>query len=214
MSIPSKKYFLFIDESGDHGLVTLDASFPVFLLCGLLTSEDNYSDLKNNINLIKNTFWGKKEVILHSRDIRKCEKEFQILFNLELKSEFYIPYVAGRFHELGLGKVKVIPTNAKWFGVTYKEDAPGVQQSVDELVAAAEAGTGELVVQALGLGAGQLIDSTHGLLRGCRLAALPALIGLERHHAQRRQGRVIGTTRGAPLANAASAAATPQQAAQ
>ncbi|HRZ32816.1 MAG TPA: DUF3800 domain-containing protein [Flavobacterium sp.] len=89
MSIPSKKYFLFIDESGDHGLVTLDTSFPVFLLCGLLTSEDNYSDLKNNINSIKNTFWGKKEVILHSRDIRKCEKEFQILFNLELKSEFY-----------------------------------------------------------------------------------------------------------------------------
>src|SRR5690606_22739328 len=28
-------------------------------------------------------------VILHSRDIRKCEKEFQILFDLELKKNFY-----------------------------------------------------------------------------------------------------------------------------
>jgi hypothetical protein len=29
----------------------------------------------------------------------------------------------------------VIPTNAKWFGVTYKEDAPGVKLSIDALVA-------------------------------------------------------------------------------
>ena len=52
----------------------------------------------------------------------------------ELKSEFYIPFVAGRFKELDLGAVKVIPTNAKWFGVTYKEDAPGVKQSINALV--------------------------------------------------------------------------------
>jgi hypothetical protein len=89
MNITVKKYFLFIDESGDHGLVTLDASFPVFLLCGMLTSEENYIAIKEEINTIKHTFWGKKEVILHSRDIRKCDKEFQILFDLELKSNFY-----------------------------------------------------------------------------------------------------------------------------
>jgi hypothetical protein len=35
---------------------------------------------------------------------------------------------------LDLGAVKVIPTNAKWFGVTYKEDAPGVKASIDALV--------------------------------------------------------------------------------
>ena len=66
-----------------------------------------------------------------------CETEFKLFLEKEgqaLKSEFYIPYVAGRFHELGLGKVKVIPTNAKWFGVTYKEDAPGVKQSINALV--------------------------------------------------------------------------------
>lgn len=89
MSNPHKKYFLFIDESGDHGLVTLDPSFPVFLLCGMLTSEENYTTIRNQINSLKHEFWGKKEVILHSRDIRKCEKEFQILFNLDIKSKFY-----------------------------------------------------------------------------------------------------------------------------
>jgi hypothetical protein len=66
-----------------------------------------------------------------------CESEFKIFLakqGQELKSEFYIPFVAGRFKELGLGQVKVIPTNAKWFGVTYKEDAPGVKENINALV--------------------------------------------------------------------------------
>ena len=66
-----------------------------------------------------------------------CEKEFDLFLEKqgqELKSEFYIPYVTGQFSSKGLGNVKVIPTNAKWFGVTYKEDAPGVKQSIHELV--------------------------------------------------------------------------------
>jgi len=83
------KYYLFIDESGDHGLVNLDASFPVFVLCAMLTSEDNYFVMRDRINLMKRNFWGNKDVILHSRDIRKCDKEFQVLFDLELKRQFY-----------------------------------------------------------------------------------------------------------------------------
>lgn len=83
-------YHLYIDESGDHGLVNLDANFPVFLLCGMLVSEPNYESIRNEMNLIKRRFWNNKTVIFHSRDIRKCEKEFQILFDLELKTDFYL----------------------------------------------------------------------------------------------------------------------------
>ena len=36
------------------------------------------------------------------------------------------------------GSIKVIPTSAQWFGVTYKEDAPGVKASIDTLVASGE----------------------------------------------------------------------------
>jgi NDP-sugar pyrophosphorylase family protein len=66
-----------------------------------------------------------------------CEQEFSKFLEEQgqaLKSEFYIPYVTGQFSTLGLGDVKVIPTNAKWFGVTYKEDAPAVKASIDALV--------------------------------------------------------------------------------
>lgn len=53
------------------------------------------------------------------------------------KSEFFIPIVADQFiNEKGV--IRVIPTSAKWFGVTYKEDAPEVKASLDALIEAKE----------------------------------------------------------------------------
>jgi hypothetical protein len=54
------------------------------------------------------------------------------------KSEFFIPIVADEFINKGDGTIKVIPTSAQWFGVTYKEDAPEVKASLDALVSAGE----------------------------------------------------------------------------
>lgn len=82
-------YIFFIDESGDHGLTKVDTDFPVFLLCGVLLKEEDYETIRLAINTLKHSIWGNKEVVFHSRDIRKCEKEFQKLFDLELKAKFY-----------------------------------------------------------------------------------------------------------------------------
>jgi hypothetical protein len=82
-------YSFFIDESGDHGLTKIDTEFPVFLLCGVLISDDDYETLNQSMSALKRSMWGDKDVIFHSRDIRKCEKEFQKLFDLELKAKFY-----------------------------------------------------------------------------------------------------------------------------
>jgi NDP-sugar pyrophosphorylase family protein len=56
----------------------------------------------------------------------------------DIKSEFFIPLVAQDFIANQGGAIKVIPTSAQWFGVTYKEDAPGVKASVAALVAGGE----------------------------------------------------------------------------
>jgi len=50
------------------------------------------------------------------------------------KAEFFIPIIGDRFINEGKGLIRVIPTSAKWFGVTYKEDAPDVQESLDKLI--------------------------------------------------------------------------------
>ncbi len=47
------KYYLFLDESGDHGLKNIDQDFPIFLFCGVLISEDNYALIRNEIYEIK-----------------------------------------------------------------------------------------------------------------------------------------------------------------
>lgn len=52
----------------------------------------------------------------------------------DAKAEFLIPYVADRFIKSGRGNIKVIPTTAPWFGVTYREDAPIVQRNLNGLV--------------------------------------------------------------------------------
>lgn len=56
----------------------------------------------------------------------------------EPKAEFFIPIVADDFIKSGKGQIPVIQTSSDWFGVTYKEDAPSVQASLDKLVDAGE----------------------------------------------------------------------------
>lgn len=39
------KYYLFIDECGDHNLAKYDPGFPVFTLCGILVSRQDLNAL-------------------------------------------------------------------------------------------------------------------------------------------------------------------------
>ncbi|KIO78432.1 nucleotidyltransferase [Pedobacter lusitanus] len=50
------------------------------------------------------------------------------------KAEFFIPLVADSLLSSENADFKVVPTDSKWFGVTYKEDKPIVQASIDQLV--------------------------------------------------------------------------------
>lgn len=53
-----------------------------------------------------------------------------------LKAEFFIPSVPDYMVRHGIADFKVIPTSSKWFGVTYSEDKPIVQESISKLIAA------------------------------------------------------------------------------
>lgn len=51
-----------------------------------------------------------------------------------LKAEFFIPYVADKLIKSGEGVFNVLNCDAKWFGVTYKEDRPYVVSKLNELI--------------------------------------------------------------------------------
>lgn len=51
------------------------------------------------------------------------------------KAEFFIPSIPDHMVKNGMADFKVIPTSSKWFGVTYPEDKPIVQESISTLIA-------------------------------------------------------------------------------
>ncbi len=60
--------------------------------------------------------------------------DFVVANGTNPKSEFFIPIIADSFIQNSANSIKVIPTTAQWFGVTYKEDAAGVKQNIDALI--------------------------------------------------------------------------------
>ncbi len=84
-----QEYYLFLDESGDPSLKSINHDFPIFALLGVLISKKDYEFLNSVFDRIKLKYFGSENVILHSRDIRKCEGLFSRLFDLNTKKHFY-----------------------------------------------------------------------------------------------------------------------------
>lgn len=50
-----------------------------------------------------------------------------------LKAEFYLPTIVNDILKSGKANVEVLKSDAKWFGVTYKDDKAIVQKEIEEL---------------------------------------------------------------------------------
>jgi len=80
-------------------------------------------------------FWGFDPSVFSF--IEKLFREFLKDQINDPKAEFFIPIIGDAFIKDG-GTIKIIPTSAQWFGVTYKEDAPTVKKDIENLVNAGE----------------------------------------------------------------------------
>ena len=77
-------------------------------------------------------FWGFTPDIFNIS--QELFKEFAHAHKDSPKAEFFIPLVGDHLIRAKKADVKVIPTSSQWFGVTYKEDKPIVQESIDQLI--------------------------------------------------------------------------------
>ncbi|MET3112399.1 dTDP-glucose pyrophosphorylase [Pedobacter sp. CG_S7] len=77
-------------------------------------------------------FWGFTPEVFKTTEDLFCK--FALENKDNPKSEFFIPLVAENLVKSSTADFKVIPTDSKWFGVTYKEDKPIVQASIDQLI--------------------------------------------------------------------------------
>ena len=83
------EYLVFVDESGDHGLASIDPAYPVFVLAFCLIKKTVYArDLLPTLTEFKFRRFGHDQVVLHERDIRKDIGEFAFLKDRARKDEF------------------------------------------------------------------------------------------------------------------------------
>lgn len=121
-----------VDENGN--LLSINERTKIYRNeKGKITYEDN-SGLHevNEDSSVSMNFWGFSPKLFPF-----MKKQFEIFLQENIdqpKSEFFIPIVADNYSKSGAGVIQVIPTNSQWFGVTYKEDAPHVQNSINDLV--------------------------------------------------------------------------------
>jgi hypothetical protein len=71
---------VYADESGDHGLETMDPNFPMFVLALCVFKKSDYVDnVVPALQRFKFKYFGHDAVVLHEREIKKASREFSIL---------------------------------------------------------------------------------------------------------------------------------------
>ncbi|MBR2364184.1 MAG: nucleotidyltransferase [Lentisphaeria bacterium] len=96
------------------------------------TDEDGTKVALTGGEIASMNFWGFRPSIF--QHLEALFTEFLAKKGTELKSEFYIPAAVASLISSGEASVKVLHSTDSWFGVTYRDDKPRVQQSIMELV--------------------------------------------------------------------------------
>ena len=98
--------------------------------------EDDTKHELDPASYVSMNFWGfTPDYFKHSERIFK---QFLDENMNNLKAEYFIPYIADKLIVENLASVKVLDCDAKWFGVTYKEDRPFTVEKINALIAAGE----------------------------------------------------------------------------
>ena len=99
---------------------------------GIFFYEENKRFRLEEETPVSMNFWGLKPNVF--KFLNEGFKEFLEQHGNELKSEYFIPLLINDNIIRGVIKTKVIQCDSPWFGVTYKEDKPFVQQRIKELI--------------------------------------------------------------------------------
>ena len=124
-----------VDEEGNMTAVTertkvyfkkIDNVKKVFF------EEDGIEYELPHTSRVSMNFWGFTPSVF--RDSEELLQEFVEENHQDPKAEFFIPLVADELIKENKASFKVIPTASQWFGVTYLEDKPIVQDSISNLI--------------------------------------------------------------------------------
>jgi NDP-sugar pyrophosphorylase family protein len=120
-----------VDDTGN--ITAINERTKVYSKDGAVVYEEDGKEYPLSFdNPVSMNFWGFTPAVF-----KITEQEF-VKFALshkdQPKAEFFIPLIADILIKNGSADFRSIPTDNTWFGVTYKEDKPVVQASIDELI--------------------------------------------------------------------------------
>ncbi|MCD4830944.1 MAG: hypothetical protein K8R02_03935 [Anaerohalosphaeraceae bacterium] len=98
---------------------------------GFIDSRGEEQSLTGN-EIASMNLWGFHPSIFEY--LQKMFDEFLVEYGNELKSELFIPLVVDRLINNNQITAKVLTTDDRWFGITYKEDMPIAQKSIKKLI--------------------------------------------------------------------------------
>ncbi len=121
------------DVDDSNNITAINERTKVYSKNGAVVYEEDGKEYPLSFdNPVSMNFWGFTPAVF-----KITEQEF-VKFALshkdQPKAEFFIPLIADILIKNGSADFRSIPTDNTWFGVTYKEDKPVVQASIDELI--------------------------------------------------------------------------------
>ena len=82
-------YVIYVDESGDHSLASIDRDYPVFVLDFCIFRKDHYAEVVSpRVQTFKFAHFGHDIVVLHEHDIRKQKPPFVFLKSQTKRDSF------------------------------------------------------------------------------------------------------------------------------
>ncbi|MBE6291037.1 MAG: nucleotidyltransferase [Bacteroidales bacterium] len=124
------------DEQGN--LTTVVERTEIMRIDGVVSYKDeeaNWVGIEENTPVSMNMWGFTPDYFAYSEDFFK---EF-LKNNIDKpKAEFFIPLMVDKLISEGTATVKVLDTNAKWFGVTYAADRQATVDKIQELVNAGD----------------------------------------------------------------------------
>jgi choline kinase len=121
------------DTNEQHYITSIMERTKVYRDNGhIIANENNQITLLDGRTNASMNFWCfSQEVFEFSLQLFR---QFLTANLQEQKSEFFIPLVGDEFIKQKKGNIKAITTSSQWFGVTYKEDKPIVQEAITQLI--------------------------------------------------------------------------------
>jgi hypothetical protein len=82
-------YVVYVDESGDHSLASIDRDYPVFVLALCVIHKRHYAEkIIPAVEKLKFNYFGHDSVVLHEHEIRKQKGDFAFLSHRPTRAEF------------------------------------------------------------------------------------------------------------------------------